>query len=199
MIFYWVDLRPEKPRIHAKVIMSGWSGQENPRITVTFHWVVSGKENPSIICLVVWLRAKKTRSRNPQGVKNRARKTRGPYSLVESVWSTGRDRVPEISPVERLFRLFPSESCLVNLQPLRKVRIRYVFFLYVVSVCFIARYFFEKIWMHECDFFEKSRGQTVDTSRFEARDESPMMRKHELWMQENPKLLQIGLDKPKTL
>ena len=44
--------------------------------------------------------------------------------------------------------------------------------------------------MHKCGFFKKSRGETVDNSRFEACDESPMMRKYEFRMQENPKLLQ---------
>ena len=53
--------------------------------------------------------------------------------------------------------------------------------------------------MHECGFLEKSRGQTVDTSLFEARDESPMMRKCEFRMQENPKPLQSKFERSETL
>ena len=53
--------------------------------------------------------------------------------------------------------------------------------------------------MHECDFFKKSRGKTIDTSRFKARDESPMMRKYELRMQENLKLFQSKFERSETL
>ena len=53
--------------------------------------------------------------------------------------------------------------------------------------------------MHECGFFKKSRRQTVGTSRFEARDESPMMRKCEFRMQENLKLFQGKFEKSETL
>ena len=53
--------------------------------------------------------------------------------------------------------------------------------------------------MHECGFFEKSRGKTIDTSRFEARNESPMMRKCEFRMQENPQLIQSKFERSETL
>ena len=66
------------------------------------------------------LRARKTRSQNPQEVGIELGKLED-LTLQLSLWLSCEvkelDRVPKIPPVERLFRLFPSGSWLVILQP----------------------------------------------------------------------------------
>ena len=47
--------------------------------------------------------------------------------------------------------------------------------------------------------FRKIKGVNCRHSRFEARNESPMMRKCEFRMQENPKLLQSKFERSETL
>ena len=190
IFFYWVSLRPEKPEIHAKFIMSGWSGQKNPRITVTFLHLILDQENPRImvtfLCLIpgqknpgimfLWddwgPRKSKVRipserrirpRKNPQGVENRARKTRGPYSPVESavvIWSIRLNRVPEISPVEWLFRLFPQWKLVGESASLveGKNQVRRLFFC-VYCVSFRCMLIFWKIWIHECGFLKNQGGK----------------------------------------
>ena len=53
--------------------------------------------------------------------------------------------------------------------------------------------------MLECGFFRKIKGANCRHSRFEARNESPMMRKCEFRMQENPKLLQSEFERSEAL
>ena len=47
--------------------------------------------------------------------------------------------------------------------------------------------------------FQKIKGANYRNSRFEARNESPMMRKCEFRMQENPKLLQSEFERSEAL
>ena len=47
--------------------------------------------------------------------------------------------------------------------------------------------------------FQKIKGANCRHSRFEARNESPMMRKCEFRMQENPKLLQSEFERSEAL
>ena len=47
--------------------------------------------------------------------------------------------------------------------------------------------------------FQKIKGVNCSHSRFEARNESPMMRKCEFRMQENPKLLQSEFERSEAL
>ena len=126
----WVQVRKAWV-LHNLFLLSGFES-ERLGLTSNLWWVAdqARKTRGSLSHFLIssrWLRARKTRSRNHQwmldqarktwrqnslGVENRARKTRGPYSPVESVvvvWSIRLDRVPKISSVERLSDHSPVE------------------------------------------------------------------------------------------
>ena len=48
-------------------------------------------------------------------------------------------------------------------------------------------------------FFRKIKGENYRHSRFEARNKSPMIKKYEFRMQENPKLLQSEFERSEAL
>ena len=127
-------LKPRKLKNHVKILMSDWSGQENPRITVTFHKITTSLKF-DFLGLNFW-----------------------------------------------------------DWRPKQSLKVRYVIFIfYCICACCFFKNLFQKIQ------FSKNQGANCRHSRFEARNESPMMRKYELWMQENSKLLQSEFKRSKTL
>ena len=66
-------------------------------------------------------------------------------------------------------------------------------------VCFSLHVDFLKNLNALMRFFRKIKGANCRHSQFEARNESPMMRKCEFRMQENPKLLQSEFERSEAL